>query len=782
MFAFMAKSQVYLDENFDYAAASLLKNNTGWGVNTGTLNSWDTEFYIGATSLSYSQGVNNFVNSDLGKSVVCDYPTYATPLVNSSNYCISKNFVSSALATGTVYASFLYSPNSIAQIQSQIPVISLGTSGSNTGVQVWVGKVATDGSTFRIGVTRGSTSSGSIQWGSTAFTDISTTYLIVLKYDITATSASVFINPILGSTSDGIALATDAASSSPKTSLQVVQFKVNAASKEYFKVSGLRISSTWEEAVATAAPALAQLSAPVMGSATAVTGVGFTANWSTVTNAVGYDVKVYQGTTLINSYPVLGQATSSLVIENLAGGTTYTYTVIAKGNGTANSDSDPSTASADVMTTTVTQLTTPLIRPASSITLTGFTANWVVVENATDYDVEVYMGASFVKTVNAVGQTTSSVLITGLNNFTEYSYRVIAKAAGIIYGNSDSSSSAFVVTLDPNAVASIDTDFGDGTWGASDATARAFGSFLSSSVNGFELEKAYLLSGDENDLKGMSHTNRIHVDKSSNGGMVVLPAVNSLEQIEIHLSMGSGEKDFKLEEYNISTSTWSLVGTYNYNTASKNAGTDSIYIIPISRTSSTKFRIANNTSSSMYLWKVITRTTNPPSLPIPVVGATTGISPTSFTANWTWVPNATGYYVYVYEGTSSIAGSPFTVSSKATESLIITDLTAATAYTYHVQAKGNMMGLNSFMSPATSVTTTISTGFDNSKTSNLITASGKNIFASEVGTFEVFNLQGAQVLRLENVKNINTNLNNGLYIVRFSNAAGKQFNQKITIK
>ena len=97
--------------------------------------------------------------------------------------------------------------------------------------------------------------------------------------------------------------------------------------------------------VASSSFVIARNAAPVVGVATAISNSGFTANWTPTAAALGYDVLVYQGTTLVSTTNVTGQATSSLAITGLVGSTSYTYSVVAKGNGTTTYDSSPSAPS-----------------------------------------------------------------------------------------------------------------------------------------------------------------------------------------------------------------------------------------------------------------------------------------------------------------------------------------------------------------------------------------------------------------------------------------------------
>jgi len=64
----------------------------------------------------------------------------------------------------------------------------------------------------------------------------------------------------------------------------------------------------------------------------------------------------------------------------------------------------------------------------------------------------------------------------------------------------------------------------------------------------------------------------------------------------------------------------------------------------------------------------------------------------------------------------------------------------------------------------------------------IITVSGKTIISSEMGSLQVFNLQGSQVLQVRNTCQVSTNLPAGIYIVRFINHSGKQSTQKIVIQ
>ena len=73
------------------------------------------------------------------------------------------------------------------------------------------------------------------------------------------------------------------------------------------------------------------------------------------------------------------------------------------------------------------------------------------------------------------------------------------------------------------------------------------------------------------------------------------------------------------------------------------------------------------------------------------------------------------------------------------------------------------------------------TPFNDFKTSLILSIHGKTIIASETGTIQVYNLQGAKILEVMAVSQLNTNLANGLYIVRFSNKNGENVTKKVII-
>jgi len=310
------------------------------------------------------------------------------------------------------------------------------------------------------------------------------------------------------------------------------------------------------------------------------------------------------------------------------------------------------------------QLSAPAIGTATNVAAESFTANWTPVANATGYTVRVFQGSTAAVTVNVAGQETASLFVKGLLTTTNYTYKVIARGNGFDFSDSDESAASALFTTS-EGLTSINTAFNDGSWGTLwvEANQPIAGSFPSSYHNGFDLTHTFLYDISRVDSRGETKQYGLRMDRQSNGGMVVLPAVKSIEQIEIHAIPGGAPRSFILRE--LVGGIWVIIGTYEM-TSSVNYRE---FIIPISRAVPTKLRIENAGTGQITFYQIITRTTNPALLVAPVVGSASGISATGFTANWAAVANASGYKVRVYLGTALI--TTVDAIGQATESVAI---------------------------------------------------------------------------------------------------------------
>ncbi len=440
--------------------------------------------------------------------------------------------------------------------------------------------------------------------------------------------------------------------------------------------------------------ALPQLNTPTVGVATLIGTNGFTANWSTVPNASGgYSVKVYNGVTLVNTTQVAGQTSVSAVITGLNTGTTYTYTVTAVGDAINYDLSNPSVASAGFTTL---GLAIPIVGTASSISTTGFTANWTPVANAVSYNVLTYLTSNLVSTTNVSGQASSSLSISGLAMGTTYTYKVVAVGDGITYLNSDPSAASAIAKTLTTTVSALNPNFSDGTWGAVSTTSPTLGGYPVFSANGWDLTHAQVKTNASIGPKGEVHSNVLMMDKTTNSGVVLTPTVAGVAEIEIHSAATAG-RQYYLQSSIDGGTTWQAVGPGNTGTLgtyyNNSAGLEQIDIIPTGGLTNAKFQITDPASGAYTFYEIMTRTsvTTTTSLAVPA-GAIAASNPNSsgFTANWTnTVPNATGYKVNVYSNKLKTFVTSANISNPSALTLGITGLQADSTYTYGVVGLGD---------------------------------------------------------------------------------------------
>jgi hypothetical protein len=488
--AMTVNAQIILDETFDYPDGNLTSVST-W-LTAGTLTTGTGRFIVNSP-LVYSNSGGNYSLSALGKAV-------NSSVTASSDYLAYRTITATPYTTGVYYLSFLFQAG-ISQSQANSEIMSF-TEGSSSGAKVLVGKGVVSTSNYRFATSRGSSTSTDYKWGTTEFSDINQVILVVVKWDFSTQTSSLFINPTIGSGSEPTPEIIDNISSTIRTTLNGIRFRCTGSSAARFNVGGVRVSTTWAAAVAVPATILDM---PVVGSASNINSSGFTANWTAVANASGYDVLVYQGANLISTTYAPGQGTQSVAVTGLSSNNSYTYNVVAKGDGVIYRTSFPSSSSSSFTTS---GLSSPVVGTASGISSSGFTANWSTVANATGYEVTVYFQSALVSTKSAGGQTASSLAITGLTMGTSYSYKVSATGDGVSYQNSTpSASSAVCVTL-PLAVDNINTNFGDGTWGSVTPPPSSLlpAALYTFSVNGFNISDGVLYGSTPSGLKGEIHS------------------------------------------------------------------------------------------------------------------------------------------------------------------------------------------------------------------------------------------------------------------------------------
>jgi len=384
--------------------------NSGW-ASTTTGTPVTATRTLQSPALSYITSDLQYINSGCGLTLN-NYYKGAT----GASFVSYKAFNAGSLAAAPVYLSFLYKVQ--AQGGSNAQIIGMTNSGSTTGgIHIWnKGLTAT---TFQLGITRISTTAADIQWYTTVL-DATQTYLVVVKWD--GVKASLFVNPVLDSNPEPLANAFDDGTINLKTttvtSLSHLIMRGNSSNNVYFYLGGISVSSTWAEAVSSKSyvpPLSSNLTAPVVGSATKIGSGGFTANWTPVTNATGYTVKVYWGSTFVDSTNVSGQSAATATVSKLVPGLTYTFKVIAKGDGSSYTDSNLSSASTAFTLLTATIPTNNKLKIILKLddfsvnTSTGFAAS-AVYDYLKTNNIKANMGAIANRFDNTAAAVTSPYL------------------------------------------------------------------------------------------------------------------------------------------------------------------------------------------------------------------------------------------------------------------------------------------------------------------------------------------------------------------------------------
>jgi hypothetical protein len=173
---------------------------------------------------------------------------------------------------------------------------------------------------------------------------------------------------------------------------------------------------------------------PTAAAATNITGTSFTANWSNVNGASGYRLDVSENgsfTSYVVGYQDAPITTTSTVVSGLTAGIDYYYRLRAINATGVSSNS-----------ATISVLTLPLAPTATaptSVTTSSFIANWNIVSNVSQYQVDVSTTdtfTSFVGVYNSHAVTTNSLLVSGLLPGVNYYYRIRALNASGVSANS----------------------------------------------------------------------------------------------------------------------------------------------------------------------------------------------------------------------------------------------------------------------------------------------------------------------------------------------------------
>ena len=171
-----------------------------------------------------------------------------------------------------------------------------------------------------------------------------------------------------------------------------------------------------------------QYVSPLATAATSLTSSGFTANWGAVDEATSYSVIVTDNSCnpIAGSPFIVSAPATNLVITGLSASTVYKYKV--KGVNTFGSSVYSNVINVTTNAPVVIAPAAPVATAATSVTASGFVANWGAVATATSYSLEVTdnLGAPIAYSPFTIADPTVSQTITGLMQGATYHYRLTA--------------------------------------------------------------------------------------------------------------------------------------------------------------------------------------------------------------------------------------------------------------------------------------------------------------------------------------------------------------------
>ena len=248
MLAVSANAEVLFTEEFNYTSGTVLGTVEGW-TTEGEMTEGEGRI-VNDLTLSYTDAAGEYILSG-GKSLKHNYASNKVGSSNGKQYMSYHGFTK--VESGAVYLTYMFKADG-AQTQSNSELLGLTSGSSNPSARPWIGKLDSDesGNTFRLGLTMYSGKKEEVVWGETAYS-IEDVILLVLKYDLGNKAASLFINPTLGTTVEPTADLVDDNDAEPRTNIDNVMFRNQGASKSNYFVGGVRVSTTWAEAVAVKA-------------------------------------------------------------------------------------------------------------------------------------------------------------------------------------------------------------------------------------------------------------------------------------------------------------------------------------------------------------------------------------------------------------------------------------------------------------------------------------------------------------------------------------------------
>jgi RHS repeat-associated protein len=407
--------------------------------------------------------------------------------------------------------------------------------------------------------------------------------------------------------------------------------------------------------------------------------------------------------------PVWSCTGGSVISSNGYQSATVTWFLV--GTGTVKLTNSSTGSYYTLSVTVINPPSAPVGAPATSVTSTGFTANWGSVTNSTSYKLDVSISSSFSSYVSGYSNLSvsgTSKAVTGLSNGTTYYYRVRALTA---YGYTTSNSSTItVITIPavPTATATTTTtSYGfTANWasvtGASHylldvSTNSSFTEYVSGyvylQVSGTSKVITDLLPSTTyyyrvravNSSGGNSSYSNVIIASTIIGPPTTLSSTGIInDSFNVTWTDGGLANEYRLD-VSTSSSFSSFVSGYENLLVSPTVGTISVSVANLSANTTYYFRVrsvnATGTSSNSTTKTITTATDAPIGLGV------SAISSTGFSATWIMHTGAVSYQLDVSRSSTFSSYLPGYINlSVVSASQSITDLIEGTTYYFRVRA------------------------------------------------------------------------------------------------
>lgn len=487
---------------------------------------------------------------------------------------------------------------------------------------------------------------------------------------------------------------------------------LSAGSTYYYRVrgnnsSGVSVSSNVINAITISNP-------PVAIAATNINGTSFTANWNSVASAADYRLDVSTNSSFssfVSGYNDRIVAGLSENVTGLTSGQTYYYRVRSVNTSGFSSNSN-----------NIIVPGSPIATVSTSNTTSSFNANWNSVTGATSYYIDVATDNSFSDILtgyNNLSIASNSVSVTSLSQGSKYFYRIRAISSG---GTSINSNVIEATTISAapvaNSATSVTNTSFTANWspsiGASSyrldvATDALFTSILSSynnvaitgtshSITGLSDGQAYYYRVRAINAGGVSsNSNVINLTTIPVAPVALASSNNATTSFVANWGSVTGASS-----YQIDVSTDNLFS--NILTGYNNLSVTGVSVTITGRTAgNTYFYRVRAVSSGGISTNSNIIEANTISLAPAILGAS-GVTTTTFQANWSSSTGATSYRLDVSTNSTftAILGSYNNITVSGT-SYDITGLNPGIRYFYRVRA-ANPGGISSNSSSSNVIT------------------------------------------------------------------------------